>query len=346
MAEQTSEEKDLPASEKKLEEAREKGQVPKSAELVTAAVTVSGIFYVISITPTVAQQFAALVIEAGHVVTLPFDKEVQHFAFDVVLTGVFVLMPLLGLIIFAAVLANVVAMGGMVFAIDPIMPSLEKINPIQGFKNLFRVNTLIEALKSILKLVVVSVVSIFLMSEALQPLVSLPYCGIPCTPDVLRGTLIPLLIMAALFFVVIGLIDIVIQRWLFARQMKMTKTEMKEESKNTEGNPVVKREQKRVRKEAAMSRAGLKQTTFSITGSGITVGMRFNFTDAKVPILVAKSVGDHAGEMAREIQRLGMPDYYDAGIAAQILEKTKLGQPIPVSIYQPVINAMRQMGLL
>jgi type III secretion protein U len=226
-----------------------------------------------------------------------------------------------------------------------LMPKLETLDPISGFKKLFGIRKLFDLLKNIAKVISIGILSFLMIRSALQPLVEQPSCGLRCAPAVLTGTMRPIFIMGSLFFLVIGLADIALQKWLFLRDQRMTKTEMKQETKNTEGDPVVKGQQKRMQREAAQAKIGMRQATFAISGSGIFVALRYNSADTRVPTLVARGEGDKASEMLQMARAQRLPISYDAETARAVFDQVRLGTTISKEMFQMVISVMKGLNI-
>jgi type III secretion protein U len=206
---------------------------------------------------------------------------------------------------------------------------------------------LVDLVKILLKLILVLGVCVVLIRSTLQALVQQPTCGLGCVPAVLHGLLTPLILACCGFFLLVGLLDIGIQRWLFRRDMRMTRTEQKRERKDTDGNPLIKRAHRR--EQRAMQKAvrtGLRNATFLIRGPEIAVAMRYAKPDAEVPALVAKASGPAAEMMIEEARALGLPSVLDAETAAALLSRLQVGRPVTQDLFPPVILCMRRAGLL
>lgn len=341
----TSEEKALPASDKKLRDAREKGQVAKSTELVTASVTLCCFGYLIAQFPSMTTKYLAVIAATGDAAAQPFSVALHPVVSRLAVISAEVLVPLLLLVITASMVGGVFSTGGLVVSFHPLIPKLEVLNPVEGFKKMFSLRKLMDLLKNITKLITTGTVCVLLIRSSLQALVEQPSCGFTCAPGVMSGTLRPLLIMGSLFFVVIGLADIGLQRWLFLREQRMTKTEQKQETKNSEGDPQMKAAYKRVQKEASQSRLGLRQSTFAISGTGVFVALRYSSVDTRVPTVVARGEDEKATELLQEARIQQKPIHYDADIARIIFDQVRLGQPINKDLFTPVIAAMKLLDI-
>ena len=344
----TTEEKTLPASPRKLKLAREKGQIARSRELVTACTTIAGLAIVAVRAPAVFDQIAASTTLTGRLAAdEPFATVLATVVPQLGLVAAGLLGPLIVLLIAAALVSNLAVNGGLVFAIDPVLPQLERLDPIAGLQRLVALRNWIELIKTLLKLAVVVSTAVLLLRGAAAPLVELPACGLLCAPGLVRALVQPLLIAACLGFLLMGCFDIGIQRWLFRRDMRMSKTEQKRERKEQEGDPLIKRRSKREHRASAnsRSRAGIRNATFVIRSGSVTCAMRYAHPDAQVPILVARARGETASVLADSARALNIPVIYDPSVTASI-DKLKVGMMITKAMFPPVIACMREARVL
>ncbi len=340
-----SEEKNLPASDKKLREAREKGQVPKSTDLVTGAVTLAAFGYLAAVAASFVSRAVDLIGASAQATGAPFDEVVKPLAAEVVWMSLAILAPMLLLIVAAAALSSVLAMGGVIVAFDPLIPKLSHLNPVEGFGKLFKLDKLVALLKDCLKLLVVVSAALLIIRRSFQLLVEQPACGLGCVPAAISATVLPILLLGSVLFVVVGISDVSIQRWLFARSMRMSETEKKQERKNSDGDPHVKAEQKRIRHESLVLLSGLRQATFILAGDGCAVGLRYALPKTSVPTLVVRARDERVVDLLEAGREMRLPSQADPELSRQILEAVKLGEPIPKELYKPVIACMKAMGI-
>jgi type III secretion protein U len=341
----TSEEKALPPSEKKLQDARKKGQVPQHKEMVTAAVTVASFSYLMLRAPGLAVSFQARLAALPDTYDLPFTTAVGTVAGRLSVEAIAALLPLIGLIVIVAVATNLVINAGPVFSLDPITPKPEHINPIKGFERMFSLRNLLELVKSVFKLAVVTLLVFQLIEGALQVLVEIPACGLSCGMSVLGALLKRLFLVMAGLFLVLGALDIGIQKWLFMRDQRMTQTEQKRERKDTQGDPEIKKQQRRER-QVGGAKTGLSNATFAIRSASAVLAMRYTTSDAPVPVLVARGTEDGVNPLLAELRSLGVPVVFDSAAVDRILPRLKVGEPISNELFQPVIECMRAAGVL
>lgn len=344
----SSEEKNLPPSAKKLRDARQKGQVPKSKDLVSAAVTLAGFGFVVMQAGTVGERLTDLINTTADNVNKPLPEALGSLAPQIVTVLAYIITPLLGMLVFSAIIVSVIATGGPALSLEPLKPKPEVLNPAAGVKKLVSLRGLIEVIKSLFKLTVIAFIAVYVIRTAFQALVDLPRCGLDCSGFFLRKTLIPLAGGSVIVFLAFGLGDLLLQRWLFIRDQRMSLTEQKNERKNSEGNPQIRSAHRRERREAAQSRAGaLNQATFVITGQGVAVAMRYSAVDTRVPMSIARVEGsEDVLDFVRTIRQLKLPIVHDPATARALFEKVEPGKRIPRELFQPVIDCMQRLNAL
>lgn len=340
-----SEEKNLPASDKKLRDAREKGQVPKSTDLVAGAVTLAGFGYTLAVTATMVARSTVLIDLSVRAAALPFAEAARFFVGKVLWFGVLTVLPMLLLIVAAASASSVLAMGGVIIAFDPLVPKLSHLNPVEGFGKLFKLDKLVALLKDVLKLIVVVTTALLLIRASFQLLVEQPACGLRCAPAALTATVLPILVMGSVLFVVVGIADVSIQRWLFARNMRMSETEQKQERKNSDGDPQIKGQMKRLRKESLQLLSGLRQATFILAGPDHAVGLRYSLPRTAVPTLVVRARDDRVADLLEAGREMRLPMHDNPELAHEVAVTVQLGLPIPQELYKRVIDCMKAMNI-
>lgn len=341
----SSEEKSLPASEQKISKAREKGQIPHSREMVTAAVTVSCFGYLMLRAPAFATYLEDGLSSLPSAYDAPFLEAVGTIGARLGLDALAALLPLIGLIVGAAVATNIVTNGGLVVSLDPISPDPAKLNPVEGFKRMFNLKSLLELVKSLLKLVVASYLVFQLIEGALQALVEIPACGLSCGISVLGELLKRMFLIMSGLFLTLGALDIGVQKWLFMRDQRMTLTERKRERKDSEGDPHIKNQHRKERRTDG-AKTGVRNANFAIRSADVVLAMRYTQKDAPVPVLIARGTEEGYYPLLGELRALGVPIVFDSAAVLSISPRLKVGGLITNEMFAPVINCMHMAGML
>ena len=346
MSDASSEEKTLPPSSKKLEDARKKGQIAHSSDLVSAAGGVAAILYLWTWSETIVEDWRQALSLAGQFVATDFDSGLRQLV-GVLLTASFRTMaPLLGLVLGASLLANVVANRGLLFSLEPIKPQLDRINPFSGLARMFGLKGWIELAKTLVKLLAMTAALVLVMLGTWKTLVLLPACGMGCYGFVVGVETKLLLAIAAGCFVAAAVIDLFIQRWLFLREMRMTPSEAKREMQELEGNPLIRGAHQRLRRESASEpRLGVNQATLVIRGRNAVVGLRYVRGETGVPVVVCRGSGAAAERILAGARELAKPVVDDAELVRILMRRARLGAAIPSRHFNRVAKVIFAAGL-
>ncbi|NEU95761.1 EscU/YscU/HrcU family type III secretion system export apparatus switch protein [Bradyrhizobium uaiense] len=342
----TSEEKKLPPSHKKLRDARKKGQSPRSADFVTAASLCAG--------------FGCLCFRAGPIVDAwreavrlidklqgrPFNSAVGQALVGLMDLSMAAVAPILGTALVAAILAGVLANGGLTISVEPLKPSFEKLDPVKGLKRIVSQRSLVELGKSLVKVLVLGATFLFTVLAGWRALVYLPVCDLSCLGFVFNELKV-LITIAAGAFLIGGLADLFIQRWLFLRDMRMTQSEAKRESKEQDGNPHIKGEHRRIRRESANeSPLGIHRATLILSGPATVIGLRYVRGETGVPVLVCRGEGAVASQLLAQARAQRLSIVEDHVLARQLIRKGAMGKAVPMDCFERVAKAVFAAGLV
>jgi type III secretion protein U len=343
-----SEEKSLPASEKKLRDARKKGQVSQSKDMVIGTGTVAILAYVWLAWDRIQTNLLTLLILPTDTYDMPFLQAVDRVVASAFDLAVMTVLPLIVIVVIVSILTNVAVMQGFIFSVEPIVPKPEKINPVSGFKRIFSLKNLVELVKSVLKTVLLSAAAIVLVLLGLETLVKGPVCGPECIALAFSEIVKPLFIAFALIFLLFALADVGVQKALFLRDMRMTKTEFKRERKDMEGDPTLRQERMRQRREyseGGQMPVGIKNATLLIAdGQSLVVGIRYIKGETPVPGLVCKGRNDRAIQLVAAARQLYIPVVDHPELAKALLESGNLGDYVDQAHFHEVAGVLIQAG--
>ncbi|MBV9564308.1 MAG: EscU/YscU/HrcU family type III secretion system export apparatus switch protein [Bradyrhizobium sp.] len=342
-----SEQKTLPASEKKLRDARVKrGQVAHSKDFVTGVSLAATLALLFFAWPNIRDHILQLLDAIASYSIEPFAQSAPRavgLALDVLLTT--------GLTVGAVVVLSVIAAGlaataGPVFSFDLVTPKMERINPVDGAKRIFSLRNLVEFAKGLAKLIVLFAAFWFAISGRLQSLFQTPDCGSGCIAPVTLQTLKPLAAAAAIAFIAIGLVDMLVQRRLFLRDMRMTRTEYKREQKDLEGDPLIRSERRRIHRRLAASqtRTGLRHAVVAIAHGDQIVGLRYQAGDTPIPVVVSKGRGELGQRMRAEARERGITIVEDPELAPGLMEAHAVGDTIKREFFGPIAQILFKMS--
>lgn len=342
--EESSQEKTEEATPRRLEKAKEDGQVPRSRELTTTAVLLVG---------TVAlYMFGQLMIESlSSVMRFNFSLD-RRIIFDPYLMishlghsfydAFWSLIPFFVAVVIAAILGPI-ALGGWMFSAKSIAPKLNRIDPLAGLKRMFSIKSLVELAKAIGKVLVVIIVAFILLSNMKTELMGLSKQSLATgMADSLTLSAWAAIVLAAAT-ILIALIDVPFQIWDHAKKLKMSRQEIKDEMKDTEGKPEVKGRIRQLQREMANSRmmAAVPEADVVITNpTHFSVALKYDPDTMETPILLAKGV-DFAAMKIREIAREHKIELVESPLLARsIYHTTDIDEPIPSGLYLAVAQVL------
>jgi type III secretion protein U len=256
-------------------------------------------------------------------------------------------MPYLGkgavILVFTSLIVNVVITKGIVFSLDPIKPRADRLHPVNGLKRVFGLRNLVELVKGVIKTVLLVAVCILSLWSALNAIVRSPGCGLSCLGPVLTAVVTPFLAAAIAIVLAGGLIDVVVQRGLFLRQMRMTRSELKRERREQDGMPEIRSAQRRQRHVLAQGggRFGIESATLLIVGDDVVVGLRYVAGETPVPLLVCKGRSVRAQNLAETAVALSIPRFRDPDLAAGIDRRIAQDHFVTEEFYKPVAALLR-----
>lgn len=345
---QETEQKHLPASDKKLRDAHQRGQVSQSKDLVSAFVMTAALVYIYFAGPAALGR----IIDLIDLVARSLDQDSAQFgetARDAInkaaLAALMITAPLVAIVFFATTIFGMIATRGLVFSLETIKPKMEHINPIEGFKKIASRRNLIEFVKGLAKMVILALVLATVLMAWLQPLFVTPGCGPSCIQPTLVSMLIPLGAAMALAFIAIGILDVPIQRWLFLQDMRMTTTEYKREQKDMEGDPLIRQALQRQRREAAIApKVGLRRAVMVLRSGQVAIGLRYVAGETPIPAVVAKGRGGIAKEMILQAQEAGIPVVEDGELAEELYRTARTADYIGESFFSRVGRHLVKLG--
>lgn len=345
MAEQDSdlEKTELP-SQRRLDQAREEGQVPRSRELSTFAVLMAGGAGLWLMGASLSHSLLDLVREGltlnAGLVSKPelLLPHLHELSLKVLLS----FLPFLGLMLAVAVFSPMLV-SGWLFTFKPLQPSFSKLNPISGIARMFSTQSLVELLKAVIKSLIVGGVGAWVIwhqRENVLLLVSEPVRqAVPHLGSILWWSFA--MIMGAMLLIV--LIDVPFQLWEHNKKLKMTKEEVRQEAKETEGDPQVKGRIRMMQREMARRRMMSEIPTADVVVTNPThfsVALKYDENGNRAPIVVAKGTHLMAAKIKEIAREHNVPILEAPPLARALYKHTDLGQSIPEALYNAVAEVL------
>jgi flagellar biosynthetic protein FlhB len=344
LAESDGQERTEEATPRRLQQAKEKGQVARSKELASASVLIIGAVALMWFGESMAK---ALFEAMQRLFTLSREEIFDTTKLLEIAGGAVVnlLFPLLLILVtlFVAAVIGAAGVGGINFSMQAAMPKASKLNPLSGIKRMFGMQSWVELIKSILKVALVSGMAIYLIQASQGDLMQLSMDVYPQNIFHALDILLNFILLISCSLLIVVAIDIPFQIWQHADQLKMTKQEVKDEYKDTEGKPEVKGRIRMLQREAAQRRmmADVPQADVIVTNpEHFSVALRYKQDQDKAPVVVAKGV-DHMAMKIREVAR--EHDIYIVPappLARALYHTTELEQQIPDGLFTAVAQVL------
>jgi flagellar biosynthetic protein FlhB len=338
-------EKQHEASQTKLDQAADKGQIVKSSEISSAAVVLSGGMALLAFAPFMGQQFrhVALACWGGDLSTLSAGGALDLMGFAAV-SGIKALAPVLGVVVLAIL---VVGFGQTRFqlATKALDPKPERLNPFPALKQKFlSLQPIIELTKGLLKLGALGGVVWWTMKDRTDVLFTMAELPPAAQLAVLGDLGIGMLTAVAPLLIVLGIVDYSYNAYKHAEDNKMSTQEVKDERKNQDGDPMVKAQRRAKARQYAMGQmsiAAIKEADLVITNpTHYAVAIRYRPEEYPAPIIVAKGLDAIALKIKAEARRHDVVQIENRALARALHAQGTVGQAIPEGLFQPVAGVL------
>ena len=331
-------------SQKKLDDARNKGQVATSRELNNALMISAAAAFVALLTPDIANDLSQILIpfiSAPHGFTITVD-DLRLTASDLLgNVGLTLILP--GLLFVGAALTASLMQNGLVVSSEPLKPKLEKLSPISGAKRIFSLKSFVEFIKGLFKISLIgAAASILLWPEAptIIKTVEIELVGVMV---ILQSLTLKLLVGVAALVLVIALLDLLYQRFEHQKQLRMSRKDLQDEFKQTEGDPHIKARLKGLRAERARRRmmADVPKATVVVTNpTHFAVALLYEPDEMAAPRAVAKGADLVALKIREIAENHHVPIVENPPLARALFAAVELGEDVPPEHYQAVAEVI------
>lgn len=343
-------EKTEPATSKKLDDTRKQGQVAKSKDLVMAATLMALFllikFYVSSMGQSMMEAFSEFYStfetqigssSAGYPMGLAVAS-IRNVFTDLVIISA----PIFIAAIVIAIVGNALQQRWMVTA-EPMKPKFSKLSPINGFKRMFSVRQLIELLKSITMMIVIVAVVYSTIKDKVNLLLTFYNITLYQALAEIGDIIVDLGIKISAIFLVIGFVDLFYQKFKFRQDTMMTKQEIKDEFKNSEGDPQVKGQIRRKMQEISRRRMmqQLPEADVVITNpTHFAVALKYEQNSGKAPVVIAKGADYLAFQIKDKAKEYNIAIVENKPLARILYHNVDIGTEIPPELYQAVAEIL------
>ena len=339
---QSSGEKTEQPTEKRIRDARKKGQVAKSQDLSSAVMLLAAVGVVWLIGSYIGGVMQASVRDQIEFAASFKGEFTNQVANDVLWRGLkamfFILSPLFIVVFVFAFLSNYLQIGS-IFSFESITPKFSKLNPAEGFKNKFlKSRPYIELVKTVIKIIIVAFVAGYVLWGARDDVVRLISKSPGDVSFYTFSLILEICLKIGLVFLVIGGADFFLQKFLHKKDLKMTKHEVREEYKETEGNPLIKAQRRSLHREIlsqSMAAAVRDADVVLANPTHVAVAIKYERGEADAPIITAKGADLMAAQIRQIAAESGVPIKRDIPLARALYE-FDVEDEVPEELYEAV----------
>lgn len=340
----SSQEKTEEASPRKLEKAREEGQIPRSRDLITSAILLAGTVGLYIFAEFMSSRIINVTRYNFNLTReVIFDPQamIAHLV-NSFYHGFISLMPLFGILLLASIIGPI-ALGGWLFSTKAMAPKLSRMDPLAGLKRMFSMKALVELGKALGKVLVILGFTIVLLLALQQPMFRLSdeHIGLAIVHSLQLSGIAAIVLSAVTL--IIAAIDVPFQIYEHSKKLKMSRQELKDEHKDTEGKPEVKGRIRQLQREMSQRRmmAAVPDADVVITNpTHFAVALKYDPDNMNTPILLAKG-GDHVALKIREIAKAHQVEMIESPVLARaVFYTTEVDQEIPAGLYVAVAQVL------
>lgn len=344
MAEESqSQEKTEEATPKRLREARKKGQVAKSRDLNTIIILIAAFALIAAMIPYVYKLFNQILVESFQFVSLTTiaDEKLLQFLREAFMTFLKATLPYILVIVGVSIAVGFLQIGP-IFSAEPIKPQWKRLSIVENVKNMFKMTTLVELIKNIIKVVLVFYLAYYVIKTNLVQILLTTNADLLQSTQVAGSVITSFLIRVFVVFIIVAILDVMVQRWHYKKQLRMTKEEVKREYKQDEGDPIIKSVRKQLHQELAMgdTRQAVSASDAVITNpTHVAVAVKYDDKEMMAPQIMAKGQRWFAEKIKEFAKETGTPIIENPPLAWSLVE-LDVGDEIPEELYQTVAEVL------
>lgn len=344
MADKKHQDKTEPATPKKREDARKKGQVAVSREIPSVFILfmTTGVFFFLG-----GQMFQGLAEFMQDALRNGIMLDLHAMSVPGMLSTVLekiikILLPLMIAILLTGIVANI-SQFGVLFTAKPMVPKLSKLSPLKGLKRLFSLRSLVELAKALLKTLIIGSVAYATLRKHFVIMPDLIHLQVIDIVKFTGRASVEICFYTCLVLMVMAGLDYAYQRWQYENDLKMTKQEVKEELKQREGDPLIKGRIKKAQFEMSQKRMMADVPTADVVVTNPTrlaIALKFDTEKMEAPQVVAKGAGYIAARIREIAQESGVPIFEQKPLARILFKSVNIGEIIPTALYKAVAEVL------
>lgn len=329
---------------KKKKDARKQGNIAKSSEVNTAMTFIAILVIVYTMSDYVSFEIKNFIVNilSGNF-NMPINNNtIKELMFKVMLSFMKIILPICLIIMIFGILGNLIQTG-FFFSAESLRPKFSKLNPINGFKNMFSLKSLVNLVKNIVVISVMIAIGYSFMNKNFAGIIKSGDIYIPYLFDTIVDLIKNILSTIAMVVVVIAILDYAYQKYSHNKELKMTKQEVKEEYKQMEGDPQIKGKIKQKQRQMATQRMmqAVPSSTVIVTNpTHISIAIRYEQGIDKTPVVVAKGADQVAFKIREIAKSHDVPIIENVPLARLIYREVEIDQEIPEEMYKAVAEVL------
>ncbi len=333
------------ATPKKLRDARKKGQVAKSKEVVSFFMLLGAAVYFWLGWGLQFSYLEELFDIPQLIYRLPFDQALAQVSAAMLKIALYwVVIPLVLIQVVMAVAGSIVQFG-VLFAAEPIKPDMNKINPVKNAGQIFSLKTLLETTLSLMKIAVIATVLYVIVRGSMRDIIHDPVvCNIQCKKALLQELMERLFMYILPLLLLLSVLDYLVQKQHFLKQQRMTKEELKREFKDTEGDPLIKGARRKTAREMSSEDIAdrIKRSRILVIGSQAAFALRYDPDETPLPVIMMIGKGEMIRRLIAVARQEKRPVIADEILVGQLLDGGAVDQFIPEGAIRRAAVALRR----
>ncbi|WP_416150935.1 flagellar biosynthesis protein FlhB [Salipaludibacillus sp. HK11] len=339
-----AQEKTEKATPKKKKESRDKGQVAKSSDVNTAIILLFSFLFFMFIGSYMVEQLfiMAQFTFTEYLLTDLSEENVGAMLTEFLVQMAITMAPIMLVIILAAIFSNYLQVG-FLFAPEAIKMKLEKIDPIKGFKRIFSIRALVEFLKSMLKITLVGIVTGGVLWFFLEDLLRLGLYSIEEGMSLIGNLIAIMGLGVALLLIFLSILDYMYQKYDHEKNIKMSKQDVKDEYKKSEGDPLIKSKIKEKQRQMAMSRMMQEVPKADVVITNPThyaIALKYDDSNMDAPLIVAKGVDFIALKVINVAKNNDIMTVENRPLARALYDQAEIGDQVPEDLFKAVAEVL------
>ena len=336
------------ATSKKIRETQEKGQFANSRELTSTFVLLAAILsFALSGQQGTLKMIATWkhIFSQSYAISLTFNNMYDIVQW-ILAQMISIMAPILSTIMVAGILANLLQTKGISFAIEPLKPKFSKLNPLKGIGRIFSKNSISELMKSLFKVGVLTFIGYITIKSRMEQMPPMMSFSVGQILSFMGDVMLEIMIKALLFMALLAAADMTFQVFQHKEEIKMSKEEVKQERKETEGDPQIKQRIRSTQLELARKRmmAAVPEADVVVTNpTHISVALKYDKDIHQAPIVVAKGADNIAAKIKEIAKNSNVPLVENKPLARTLYKTVEIGQFIPANLFRAIAEILAQV---